>query len=803
MGAIWMRARAELLARWRAWVMLSLILGLGAGASIAAAAGARRTESAYPRFLASQRAIDTLADVRKNGAVLPLKELLAFPQVRDASQAALIEARLTTPSGGVIHFPEAFPIATPDGLFGVELDRVKLIDGRYADQSKPEEIVVGFRVARSSGVKVGDNLPLTAFTDPTAQHTADVVRSVRVVGIGVIPGELHALAGASMPVVLFTQAFAQGFVDGGGVMEPVYAMRMNGGESSIESFQRDAEAKGIDVAAFFRQSSQTQTVTRSVRVQTVALWLVGAFAALATAALLWQAFARQSLLEAQDYPLLRAIGLAPSGLLLAGLLRAAAVAVPALIIATAVAVAASPLAPVGLVRVAETSPGVKVDVLAIGLGLIAILVVVVSASLVSHLRTIRATSRYGDQFTGSRARPSAIVGLLTRAPRSPAALTGVRLALEPGSGRSAVPVRSALVGSVIALGIVSASLVFRSSMDHLIGDPALSGWTFDAVVQSQAEGGQAAFAQQLRTEPEVQRVSLGAVPSYQLGGGKVVIDNALALPLDITPAIAEGRAPRTEIEAALGRDTMDELGLELGDTFDASTGSFDVATGQPVRHPPVTFTLVGRMIMPFLGGNLGKASEGMSTTAEGYVRASEGGRLDAVYVKLKPGVDPDVFRDRVTKLSASSFVSARRPGSGADDIAHVFGVPLALIALVLAIALGTLGHVIVTSVRRRRHDFAILRTMGFVRSQVTTTIAWTASAQLILALLFGIPIGIIAARWGWTAFADAIGVVAIPVASSTSIAVAAAGVLIAGNVLGLVLARPAARTPPAEVLRTE
>src|SRR5215216_444287 len=55
MAAVWVRARAELRARWRAWVGLSLALGVAAGAVLALAAGAQRTASAYPRLVAAER----------------------------------------------------------------------------------------------------------------------------------------------------------------------------------------------------------------------------------------------------------------------------------------------------------------------------------------------------------------------------------------------------------------------------------------------------------------------------------------------------------------------------------------------------------------------------------------------------------------------------------------------------------------------------------------------------------------------------------------------------------------------------
>lgn len=46
MSAVWMRLRAEMRARWRAWVGIGLLVGVAGGAVMATAAGARRTESA-------------------------------------------------------------------------------------------------------------------------------------------------------------------------------------------------------------------------------------------------------------------------------------------------------------------------------------------------------------------------------------------------------------------------------------------------------------------------------------------------------------------------------------------------------------------------------------------------------------------------------------------------------------------------------------------------------------------------------------------------------------------------------------
>ena len=60
MGAGWLVLRAEFRARWRTWLMLALIAAVFAGAVQAAAAGARRTDSAYPSLVAWSQPPDVL-----------------------------------------------------------------------------------------------------------------------------------------------------------------------------------------------------------------------------------------------------------------------------------------------------------------------------------------------------------------------------------------------------------------------------------------------------------------------------------------------------------------------------------------------------------------------------------------------------------------------------------------------------------------------------------------------------------------------------------------------------------------------
>ena len=60
MRAVLRVAGLGLRARWRDWLVLTLLIGLAGGTVLAASAGARRTASAYPRFLRYSHASDLL-----------------------------------------------------------------------------------------------------------------------------------------------------------------------------------------------------------------------------------------------------------------------------------------------------------------------------------------------------------------------------------------------------------------------------------------------------------------------------------------------------------------------------------------------------------------------------------------------------------------------------------------------------------------------------------------------------------------------------------------------------------------------
>lgn len=87
MRPVLLRLRAELRSRSLSWLTLALIVGIVAGASIAAAAGARRTDTAYDRFVADRHSADVLVDNTPNPEIpiVDLTPATRLPQVAEFS----------------------------------------------------------------------------------------------------------------------------------------------------------------------------------------------------------------------------------------------------------------------------------------------------------------------------------------------------------------------------------------------------------------------------------------------------------------------------------------------------------------------------------------------------------------------------------------------------------------------------------------------------------------------------------------------------------------------------------------------
>jgi ABC-type lipoprotein release transport system permease subunit len=137
------------------------------------------------------------------------------------------------------------------------------------------------------------------------------------------------------------------------------------------------------------------------------------------------------------------------------------------------------------------------------------------------------------------------------------------------------------------------------------------------------------------------------------------------------------------------------------------------------------------------------------------------------------------------------------------DFGGIESLPALLSALLATTAAAALAHALVTSVRRRRRELAILKTLGFVRRQVLATVAWQATAIAAVAVLVGLPLGVAAGRFAWNLFAAQLGVVPDVVVPVVPILLVVPATMVLANVVAAIPGRMAARTRPALALRAE
>jgi hypothetical protein len=394
---------------------------------------------------------------------------------------------------------------------------------------------------------------------------------------------------------------------------------------------------------------------------------------------------------------------------------------------------------------------------------------------------------------------------------SPTAVAGIQLAVEPGRGSSAVPVRSVMAGVAVAVIALTAAVTFGSSLSSLVHTPRLYGWAWDATLVDSGGYGEG--------HVEVARRVFGRDPNIDAFAGAYFgtteIDAANVPVLGVTPGasvhppIIDGRAIETASEVVLGTETILTLGKRVGDTVRIRDDS-----GRDRR-----LRIVGTATLPTIGivhgsyTSLGVGAMFAQHLVPGYRVNIQGGGYtgpNVWFVKYREGVD---HRAAEARLHREIDPIASQPGSlivtrvqrpaeivNATDI----GAAPTVLASALAIAsLASLGLALATSVRRRRRDLALLKVLGFTGRQVAATVRWQAAVTVAVGVLVGVPLGVIGGRMLWVLFADQLDVVPEPSTPLVLIGAIAAAAFAVGLAAAALPARVARRVRPGIALRSE
>ncbi|MGH9243297.1 MAG: hypothetical protein ACRD29_03070 [Acidimicrobiales bacterium] len=531
MTGVWYRFRAERRTRGRAWLGLALLVGLAAGAVMAPAAGARRTDSAYARFLDAHNAYDVMVInfPEDRTPVFDFDELARLPEVADSARA------------GFGYLPTMLTVsylASQGRRIGTEINAIEIVEGRRADPRRADEAVVAFTFADEHGLEVRETLDIGTTAQPDEAVPGG---RLRIVGIGAAPGEFPPqYQGALRPLVHVTPAFQRAV--GADPDDEALLVRLHGGAAAVDGFLAALEARSGGLAPqVFVQRDHAAVVERSIHLQALALWLLAGLTAVTGALIVGQVLARVAHVEAGDHPTLAVLGMTPGERAALGLLRAAAIAAAGAALGVGVAVLASPLLPTGLARTAEPSPGWAADLLVLPVGAVVTVAVVVALSAWPAWRAARSATVEADDGPGLRLMPLARV--LAGAP-APAGI-GVRMALTPGRGGRAVPVRTTFGVVGLGIGALVAAVTFGASLSHLLATPHLYGVTWDAelvpLVKEDDRG--AGHVDLLLADERVEGLAAGSASFggvLDIEGGRV---DALALDVlkgDMGPPILDG-----------------------------------------------------------------------------------------------------------------------------------------------------------------------------------------------------------------------------------------------------------------------
>ncbi|HEY7015807.1 MAG TPA: ABC transporter permease [Streptosporangiaceae bacterium] len=850
----WYRFRVTFRHRLGGFLTLAVLVGLIGGIALASVTAARRTESSYPDYLASTNPSSLIIQPNTNLNVSSaaqayviykhlLNRLRHLPHVQGLATADAVNATMLTPRGGygTVLFTQVQLVTSSDGMFTSQ-DRLTVTQGHRA--VRPDQVVATTRAAAALHLHVGSRLRLGVWaqTGPPAQTgpTAGLPPIHRrldltVTGIGVVGNQIvqddidtsrtgfligtPALDREFQPCCTGTSYIGLRLADGGRYDAAVDQDYVNLAVSIFGA----GSSQLLQLLQVYNTAAIEAEAQSAIRPEAIALGVFGLIAGLAALIIGAQAVSRQIRAATDDAGILRALGAGPVATAADGVLGVLAAVVAGALVAVAVAIALSPFSLFGPVRQAEPGRGIYIDWAVLGFGMLGLVAILGAVTALSGYRQAphRAAAREQPANRGSALVRAGLGGGL-----GTSGVAGLRFALEPGRGRTAVPVRSVLTGAVLAVIVVAATLTFGSSLSYLISRPALYGWDFSYALYSTDGWGPWPAAQTaplLRHDRLIASTTGVYFLTTQIDGQTVPAILSPAHPA-IGPRILHGHGLDGTGQVVLGPATLAALHKQVGDEVTVRLGP--VIRGARLK-------IVGTAALPALGDTLG-VHPSLSTGAvlpTGVVSraalneaGSESGP-NAILVRMRPGVSQAAglrslqqITSEYDKIAHSPQVVAHAGPSALELTANVLPVqrpaeivnyksmgtmPVILAGGVAAGAVAALGLALFASVRRRRRDLALLKTLGFTRRQLAGAVSWQATVVAIVGLVVGVPLGIAAGRWLWILFARGLSAVPEPVIPVASVILAIVAALLLANLVAAVPGQQAARTPAGLLLRAE
>ena len=804
--------RADLRHRWRSWLAVTLLAAVIAGVAIGAVAGWRRTSSAMDRYLEYHIAPNAYVE-----GFVTQDELLVVDGVESANGGDYF-LLVPVDRSGTAH-PEHLGFVSPfshtDPDHGRTTERPIMVEGRLPDPDVETEAVVDEEMAELYDLHAGDTLTMRGYGPDQIDQLFDGLGTLEPTGTeldlevtGVWRTPQDVVPKQKVPEVVYlgsaevhlSPAFDAAhrrkdilslgalFADIGEVGSDGFELRIDFDQTTRERFAEDIAALDpnaeIDYSGSDAMRAQAEA-ERTIQVQSGLLAAFGVLVAAGGLVLVVQALRRQLEADREVQRSLWALGMPGRRAVRLAAAKGLVVGAASGLLAMGVAVALSPLTPVGHARRAEIDPGVRVDGPVLLVGALSLLVVMVVVPVVIAARQAAAIGRpVGRPMRVTAADRAARAGF------SPPIVAGIRSALL-GSGRGMV-VTTVFVATA---GIVGA-LGFAASEHRLATEPALWGWDFDVVAGDGNDPTvddhiEASLAGNPMIDAYAKRHEMSSA-SLAHGDDRIEVDLSAIEELEgsFDVRMLAGHAPSDDDEVALGAATARRLGVDVGDTVEVAT-----ETG------PNPFTVSGISVMN-LGLGSDRIGEGALVDAEALPKLVEDPEPPFVLIRYADGVDEAAAYDMLQDEWGNTVLPATR-AIDVEQLHNVRFLPVWFAGVVALVAAATLAFVLIITVRRRRHDLALLRTLGFEGRQVRTTVLAQAMTLVLPGTVLGVVVGLAAGRVAWSMTAESLGAPTVQVAPSVAMVGVLLGALAIGWAASAIPGRVASRLRPAQVLRAE
>ncbi len=776
-------------------------MAIFSAAALTALLGAQRTSTTLERFREWSHSSDVEYQGGSEAQAVSIKAAIDDdPTVRRSALRYLVNGFPVVDDPTI---PDIAVLADPDGVYGTDIDRMRVLEGRVPDPAAPDEVIVNELTAELWDLSVGASIDIQTFSDADL----DVLGggegfpgfngprlTLQVVGMGRLPSDLPGELRRTDPVAVASAGFLPANPDVG-AWPPVVLTAFAHSDTDVATFsdtlqatlETSADVRDLGPRAQVKTASDEYVNSTQRAIDGLAASLL-AFAVVAAAAgflAVGQAATRETRASAGNDAVLDGLGMDRRTRRLTIAWPIMVFELLGLVVGVLVAIAASPLLPTGRARLAEIDPGVWVNP-GLLLGAAAVLFLLLAGGAWwSAARTQRRTS-FGTA-TGPGVTGWAIKTFGLRATST----VGLSRVAASNQRAGSVPVRSAVAGVAVALAGVLGAGVVVTSVDSLQADPSRWGWAW-------------------HTMPDVftdddPRPAIIARPEIEAAGsllsGTVGLDDTLVSGLamssakgDISLTRLRGRLPSSPAEVALGEQTLHDLGVTIGDSVTST-----LADGGGSR----TLEIVGSAVFPPI--ELATFDEGAAFTPDGLRGVAQGSTLEEFVLRYADGVDAARIERQLTDeagLSFPVFARARTPGAIAN-LAQITSEAWALAAFFLLIGTVGLFHALTTSVRREGHDFAVLRALGFRRAQVRLAVLIQSFAITAAGLVFGVPIGLVVGRSVWRLMVGDLGIADDPRVPWITIAVVIPLAAVGAVLVAWWPGRTAALAQPAGQLRSE